>query len=166
LCQTVPDKRTRTTPGSPSFDDRLQLTQVFLDGFEIAGERVVRGAGLPEYAEHGFTAFPVAKPVDKHGLAPIIPSGSCYAEFRMTQRHLKELIAEIEASLQSDAITPPDRAMLEQVHADLTASLIADQPAPGLRNTLNAAIERLENEHPQLTTLLAKALDVLSDVGL
>jgi hypothetical protein len=80
----------------------------------------------------------------------------------MSQRHLKELIAEIETSLRSDAITPQDRAMLEQVHADLTA----EQPASGLRNTLSAAIERVEDEHPQLTALLAKALDALSDVGL
>jgi hypothetical protein len=84
----------------------------------------------------------------------------------MTQHHLKELIAEIETSLRSHDITPQDRAMLEQVHADLSATLSEKQRAPGLRDSLNAAIERLENEHPQLTTLLAKALDALSDMGL
>lgn len=84
----------------------------------------------------------------------------------MPRRHLKELIAEIETSLRSSAVAPEERVMLEQVHADLTATLSADKPAPGLRNKLNAAIERLEDEHPQLTTTLGKVLDLLSDVGL
>ena len=88
----------------------------------------------------------------------------------MTDKHLKDLATEIETSLQNDAVTEADRAVLEQVHPELQAVLarpapLASRPA-GLRDKLSHAIERLEGEHPRLTSLLSKSLDVLSDVGI
>ena len=88
----------------------------------------------------------------------------------MTDKHLKELASEIGASLQDDSVSARDRAVLEQVHTELQAVL--SEPAPpakpplSLRDKLTHAIEQLEGEHPRLTSLLSKSLDVLSDVGI
>lgn len=87
----------------------------------------------------------------------------------MTDKHLKDLAAEIETSLQSGAVTEGDRAVLEQVHSEVQAALSTPAPrtAPvSLRDKLNDAIERLEGEHPRLTSLLSKSLDALSDLGI
>lgn len=88
----------------------------------------------------------------------------------MTDKHLKELASEIGVSLKGDAVTDRDRAVLEQVHAELQTVLA--EPAPlakpplGLRDKLKQAIEQLEGEHPRLTSLLSSSLDLLSDVGI
>jgi hypothetical protein len=88
----------------------------------------------------------------------------------MTDKHLKELASEIKTSLQSNAVTERDRAVLEQVHSELQTVLAAPAPLAsspvGLRDKLTRAIEHLEGEHPRLTSLLSKSLDLLSDVGI
>ena len=88
----------------------------------------------------------------------------------MTDEHLKELATEIKTSLQSPAVTQSDRAVLEQVHSELQAVLstpaAGDNPPRGLRDKLLHAIERLEGEHPRLTSLLAQSLEALTDIGL
>jgi predicted glycosyltransferase len=85
----------------------------------------------------------------------------------MTDKHLKELASEIGASLQDDAVAEGHRAVLEQVHSELQAVLAEPAKPPlGLRDKLTQALEQLEGEHPRLTSLLSKALDMLSDVGI
>jgi HPt (histidine-containing phosphotransfer) domain-containing protein len=88
----------------------------------------------------------------------------------MTDKHLKELATEIETSLQSGAVTDQDRAVLKQVQSELQTVLGAPaslaSPPSGLRDKLTQVIERLEGEHPRLTSLLSKSLDALSDVGI
>lgn len=88
----------------------------------------------------------------------------------MTEKHLKDLASEISASLQDGAVAEKDRVVLEQVHSELQAVLstpvpVAEQPH-GLRDKLRRAIEQLEGDHPRLTSLLSKSLDLLSDVGI
>jgi hypothetical protein len=81
----------------------------------------------------------------------------------MSDKHLKDLANEIESSLQRDSLTERDRVVL----SELQAALATLEPAPhGLRERLTHAVERLEGEHPRLTALLSKTLDVLSDVGI
>jgi CTP:molybdopterin cytidylyltransferase MocA len=88
----------------------------------------------------------------------------------MTDKQLKELAHEIDSSLQSDGVSESDRKVLEQVQSELQAVLgahTAQASAPvNLRERLTQAVERLEGEHPRLTQLLSKTLDVLSDVGI
>lgn len=84
----------------------------------------------------------------------------------MTQKHLKDLANEIESSLQQGSVSERDRSVLEQVHSEIQAALAAPAQPENLRDRLNHAVERLEGEHPRLTSLLSKALDVLSDVGI
>lgn len=87
----------------------------------------------------------------------------------MTDKHLKDLAAELQTSLQSGSVSQGDRAVLEQVHSEVQAALSTPAPrrAPSsLREKLQDAIERLEGEHPRLTGLLSKSLDALSDLGI
>jgi hypothetical protein len=88
---------------------------------------------------------------------------------RMTDKHLEQLAEEIETSLQSGAVTEQDRTVLKRVHSELQAALAVPalaSPQVGLRDQLRRAIEQLEGEHPRLTGLLSKSLDLLSDVGI
>jgi hypothetical protein len=86
----------------------------------------------------------------------------------MADRTLRDLMAELEATLRSGrAISAEDRALLERTHADLEAALAAQPaaPTPRLRQSMGDALQRLQIEHPRLTGLLSAALDALSDVG-
>jgi hypothetical protein len=88
----------------------------------------------------------------------------------MSDKHLEELAGEIGSSLQGGAVTERDRAVLEPLHTELQAALAAPTPQAkpplGLRDKLKHAVEQLEGEHPRLTSLLSKSLDLLSDVGI
>jgi hypothetical protein len=88
----------------------------------------------------------------------------------MIDKHLEELSNEIKASLQDGAVAEQDRAVLEQVHSELQAVLGTPaqgaEPPLGLRDKTTRAIEQLESDHPRLTNLLSKSLDLLSDVGI
>jgi len=88
----------------------------------------------------------------------------------MTDKHLEELASEINASLRTGAVAEKDRAVLEDVHSELQAVLSAPapvaEPPRSLLDKLTQAIEQLESDHPRLTSLLSKSLDLLSDVGI
>jgi hypothetical protein len=86
----------------------------------------------------------------------------------MADRTLRELMTELDATLRSGrAISAEDRALLERTRADLEAAL-ASQPTattPRLRQSVGDALQRLQIEHPRLSSLLSAALEALSDVG-
>jgi hypothetical protein len=88
----------------------------------------------------------------------------------MTDKPLKDLASEIETSLKNADVSAGDRSVLEQVHSELLAVLTAPAPLStppvGLLDRLTQAIERLEGDHPRLTSLLSDSLDALSDVGI
>lgn len=75
---------------------------------------------------------------------------------------------ELDATLRSGrALSADDRALLERAHAELAAALAAQPaaPTPGLRQSVGDALQRLQVEHPRLSSLLSATLDALSDVG-
>lgn len=88
----------------------------------------------------------------------------------MTERPLRELLSELEQTLRSGTpITPEDRALLSRVRADCEAAL-APQPSaagapPTLRGNIRDALDRMQAEHPKLSSLLSRTLDTLSDLG-
>jgi uncharacterized protein (UPF0147 family) len=84
----------------------------------------------------------------------------------MTDKHLEELANEVRASLRDGAVAEKNRATLEQVHSELQAVLGAAEPPRDLRNKLEHAIEQLESDHPRLTSLLSRSLDLLSEIGI
>lgn len=85
----------------------------------------------------------------------------------MSDKTLRDLLTELKAQLQNDAITKAERAELQQLHSNLEAALRepAKSAKPGLQSDVQSAVERLEGNHPKLTSLLARVLDALSDVG-
>lgn len=98
----------------------------------------------------------------------------------MPDKALERLLVEVNSALDDGSISQADRSLLERVREDLEAANRAASapvavPAPParaggrsasqLRETLSAAVERLEMQHPELTSLLGKTLDALSDLG-
>lgn len=86
----------------------------------------------------------------------------------MPTKSLEELQREVDAALRGGAIPDADRPLLQQVRADLELALAKSDQAEvphTLRERLQAAIDRFENEHSDLTILLVKALDTLSELG-
>ena len=86
----------------------------------------------------------------------------------MPDKTIHELLVELEASLRGgDAINDEDRALVRDLHADLNAAVAKPAAAPAnLRPNLSAAVDSLSARHPRLSSLLSRALDALSDVGL
>lgn len=94
----------------------------------------------------------------------------------MTAKPLQDLLNEVETVLRVGALSAHDRVVLDQVRAELAAALASqssqasDPPertaVPSLRTQLQDALENLERDHPRLTGLVARTLDVLSDLGL
>jgi len=96
----------------------------------------------------------------------------------MPARSLQELLSELEATLNSGSVSQQDRILLERVQADLTAAH-KTQPATAqttqtaqttaiphtLPDNLREAIDRLQVEHPKLSSVLSNALNALSDLG-
>jgi hypothetical protein len=86
----------------------------------------------------------------------------------MADRTLRELMTELDATLRSGReLSAEDRALLERAHAELAAALAAKPVAAtaGLRTSVGDALQRLQIEHPRLSSLLSATLDALSDVG-
>jgi hypothetical protein len=90
----------------------------------------------------------------------------------MGTRTLHELLSELAAALRTGSISDADRAQLQQLHTELSGVLAEAQkpgskpaPAPELRTDVRGAIERLEEEHPRLTSVLSRVLDTLSELG-
>jgi hypothetical protein len=86
----------------------------------------------------------------------------------MADQKLRELMNELDATLRSGRpISAEDRALLERAHAEVEVALAAKPaaPTPRLRQSVGDALQRLQIEHPRLSSLLSSALDALSDVG-
>lgn len=84
----------------------------------------------------------------------------------MSQRSLRDTLAELEAALQDRTLDPQERTRLQSLHAQLEAAA-SQKSAPGsLRGELDAALARAEGDHPQLTSVLSRLLDTLSEIGL
>ena len=83
---------------------------------------------------------------------------------------LQELLAELDAALRAGStIDPEDRALLERVHSELELALATPRSSATphtLRESLRDALDRLQAEHPQLSGLLSRTLDTLSDLGI
>jgi Domain of unknown function (DUF4404) len=85
----------------------------------------------------------------------------------MSERSLRDTLAELEAALQDRALDPQERARLLSLHAQLESALRQPHAAPGgLRSELDAALARAEGDHPRLTGVLSRLLDTLSEIGL
>jgi hypothetical protein len=87
----------------------------------------------------------------------------------MPTKPLQELLLELDETLRSGGtIKDEDRELLEQLHVDLTA-VLGPEPTPEphtLRDHISDAIDRVQAEHPRLSSLLSATLDALSDLGL
>jgi broad specificity phosphatase PhoE len=86
----------------------------------------------------------------------------------MDRPSLRQLLDEVDSTLQGK-VSDADRNTLQQTRADLDKALSTPpkpEATPDLRERLQAALERLEGEHPNLTALISNTLDALSDVGL
>jgi hypothetical protein len=88
----------------------------------------------------------------------------------MPPQTIHELLAELESSLRSGAnLSDAERARLTQVHADLKAAVSVHPSAPPphpLSERVREAVERLQVDHPRLSSLLTATLEALSDLGL
>jgi hypothetical protein len=87
----------------------------------------------------------------------------------MPAQSIHELLAELESTLRSGRnLSEAERARLMQVHADLKAAVSeypSTVPPHPLGERVRDAIDRLQAEHPRLSSLLTAALDALSDLG-
>lgn len=88
----------------------------------------------------------------------------------MADKRLQELVVELDKTLRAGgAISDEDRALLERVHRELEVTLAGrpsePTPPPTLQGNLRAALERVQAEHPRLSSLLSATLDALSDLG-
>ena len=86
----------------------------------------------------------------------------------MSSKSLQTLVHEIEETLRAGGpIKQDDRDLLMQLKRDLNAVLDA-QPMTGtspLRDRLSDAVNRLQADHPRLSSLLSATFDALSDLG-
>lgn len=84
----------------------------------------------------------------------------------MSERSLRDTLAELEAALKDRALDPQERTRLQGLHAQLQAALNQRKAAPGsLRRELDDALARAQGDHPQLTGVLSRLLDMLSEIG-
>ena len=88
----------------------------------------------------------------------------------MTPRPLHELLHELDSTLRAGAPIPAeDRALLERVQRELALLAALPQPSAAphnLRENLREALQRLQIDHPQLSALVSRTLDTLSDLGI
>jgi hypothetical protein len=85
----------------------------------------------------------------------------------MSERSLRDTLAELEAALKDRALDPRERTRLQGLHAQLLAALNQPKAAPGsLRRELDDALERAQGDHPQLTGVLSRLVDMLSEIGI
>ncbi len=84
-------------------------------------------------------------------------------------RSLAEILDELHAALEeAPEVGEEGREALRRAAADIREAL--EQPGEGdagsLGEQLSAALERFEVAHPQLTSLVGKIADALSDLGI
>ena len=88
----------------------------------------------------------------------------------MTQeRNLREVLSELHEALESTpdidgGLREELRATAEEINEALDAT--DDSPLGQLRNRLQEAIARFEEQHPQLTGVVGRVADALSDLGI
>ena len=84
----------------------------------------------------------------------------------MPRRQLNDMLQQLDAELRKgEPIDAEERALLEQVRDDLEAVLASDAPPEGPRERVAHALERFGSKHPDLSNLLANALDALGKIG-
>jgi hypothetical protein len=84
-------------------------------------------------------------------------------------RSLAEILDELHEALESaPEIGEPGRVALRKAAEDIREAL--DQPeaerSESLADQLTAAVERFEVAHPQLTGIVGRIADALSDLGI
>jgi hypothetical protein len=87
----------------------------------------------------------------------------------MPDKPLKEVLVELDSALRTANIQADDRKLIESVHQDVSLAL-TQQPSAAvpahLPDSLRRAIERVQVEHPRLSSALTNALNALSEIGL
>jgi hypothetical protein len=87
----------------------------------------------------------------------------------MPDKPVKELLDELDSALRTANIPADDRQLIERVHEDLARTFV-QQPSAAvpshLPDALRRAIERVQVEHPRLSSALTNALNALSEIGL
>lgn len=90
----------------------------------------------------------------------------------MAHDSLRDLLNRLHKALGGKkALTKEDRALLEQLAADIKAVLTRPGAPggggpPGLAARLESAVRRFEVTHPDLTAVMAQVSKKLSDMGI
>lgn len=83
-------------------------------------------------------------------------------------RSLREILDELHRALESaPEIGDEGRSALRQAAEDIREALEepSGEQAESLKEQLTNALERFEESHPQLTALVGRIADALSDIG-
>jgi predicted nucleic acid-binding Zn-ribbon protein len=79
---------------------------------------------------------------------------------------LARRLAELKAELaRTESVDPKSRELLEQVQQEIENVLDAPE-AGSLRARLEAAIQHFETSHPDLTAIMGRVMDQLSNLGI
>jgi len=84
-------------------------------------------------------------------------------------RPLSEILDELHAALEeAPEIGDEGRVRLEKAAGEIREVLERPdaEPSESLRDQLSAAVERFEVSHPQLTQIVGRIADALSDLGI
>ena len=84
-------------------------------------------------------------------------------------RSLEDILDELHAALEeAPEIGEDGRVALREAADEIRAALAApeDERSGSLGDQLSAAVERFEVAHPQLTQLVGRVADALSDLGI
>lgn len=88
----------------------------------------------------------------------------------MDKQELPKLLEQLRGELdQIDEVDARGRAMLHELDADIHELLERsgdDAPKPATLRTLEDSITHLEATHPNLTILLSRMLETLSNAGI
>ena len=85
------------------------------------------------------------------------------------ERNLREVLSELHEALESapdidSGLRDELRATAVEINEALDAT--TDSPLGQLRNRLQEAVERFEGEYPQVTGIVGRIADALSDLGI
>ena len=88
----------------------------------------------------------------------------------MDEQGITGLLKELHRNLEhSNAVTPSDRKLLEQLADDIRAQLARSGTAaeePTILGRVQGAITQFEASHPDLTAILARVSRGLADMGI
>jgi len=86
------------------------------------------------------------------------------------KRKLTDILQELQESLErSPDLGEEARRALRETAADIREALDQEEPTErekSFTDQLNDALERFEGEHPQLTAVVGRIADALSDLGI